>query len=213
MMCPQEKTEDGFELQLQTNHIGHFLFTLLLLPKIQSSGFGCRIINISSCLHWFGAVHEDLNLEQTYTPFKAYAQSKLVNVLFSKELARRLREAHIYGINTYSLHPGVITTELGRHFSSTVFPGASTIFQSFLRPILKNPEQGAQTTIYCSVAEEVSNQTGLYYKECSVATPQWRALDDEIVKNVWNQTCKLLNLEPDSNFLRFLETVSRQITE
>jgi len=73
-------------------------------------------------------------------------------------------EAHIDGINVYSLHPGVITTELGRHFSTTIFPGASTIFQSILRPFLKNCEQGAQTTIYCSVSEQTANETGLYYR-------------------------------------------------
>ncbi|XP_024874377.1 retinol dehydrogenase 12-like [Temnothorax curvispinosus] len=213
MMCPQEKTEDGFDLQLQTNHLGHFLLTLLLLPKMQSSGYGCKILNVSSCMHMFGAVHEDLNLEKTYTPFRAYAQSKLANVLFTKELARRLKEAHIYGINVYSLHPGVITTELGRHFSKTVFPGASTGFRSLLRPILKNPEQGAQTTIYCSVAEQAANETGLYYRECGVATPQWRARNDQIAENLWNQTCQLLKLEPDTDFLRFLTTVSHQIAK
>lgn len=213
MMCPQEKTEDGFDLQLQTNHIGHFLLTLLLLPKIQSSGSGCRILNVSSCLHMFGAIHEDLNLEKTYTPFRAYAQSKLANILFTKELARRLKEAHIYGINVYALHPGVITTELGRHFSTTVFPGASTIFQSILRPILKNPEQGAQTTIYCSVAEQAANETGLYYRECGVATPQSQAQNNQIAEDLWNRTCQLLNLEPDKNFSRFLKTVSHQIAE
>ncbi|XP_011883563.1 PREDICTED: retinol dehydrogenase 11-like isoform X2 [Vollenhovia emeryi] len=174
MMCPQEKTEDGFDLQLQTNYL-------------------------------VGAIHEDLNLEKTYTPFKGYAQSKLATVLFTKELARRLKEAHIYGINVYSLHPGVVTTELGRHFSTTLFPGASTLFQTFTRPILKNPEQGAQTTIYCSVAEEAANESGLYYKECGVATPHWRAQDNQISENLWNQTCQLLNLESDEDFQRFLK--------
>ncbi|XP_011883564.1 PREDICTED: retinol dehydrogenase 11-like isoform X3 [Vollenhovia emeryi] len=152
-----------------------------------------------------GAIHEDLNLEKTYTPFKGYAQSKLATVLFTKELARRLKEAHIYGINVYSLHPGVVTTELGRHFSTTLFPGASTLFQTFTRPILKNPEQGAQTTIYCSVAEEAANESGLYYKECGVATPHWRAQDNQISENLWNQTCQLLNLESDEDFQRFLK--------
>lgn len=62
------------------------------------------------------------------------------------------------------MHPGVITTELGRHFSTTIFPGASIVFKSLLRPILKNPEQGAQTTIYCSVADQAAKESGLYYR-------------------------------------------------
>ncbi|XP_029173163.1 retinol dehydrogenase 11-like [Nylanderia fulva] len=213
MMCPQETTEDGFELQLQTNYIGHFLLTLLLLPKMQSSGPGCRILNVSSLIHNYGAIHDDLNLKKSYTPFKAYAQSKLANILFTKELARRLKGANINGINVYSLHPGVITTELGRHFSTTIFPGASTFFRLLMQPVFKNSEQGAQTTIYCSVDEKAADETGLYYKECRVAIPQWRAQNDQIAKDLWNQTCRLLHLECDENFAKFLKTVSCQITE
>lgn len=213
MMCPQETTEDGFELQLQTNYIGHFLLTLLLLPKMQSSGPGCRILNVSSYLHMYGTIHDDLNLKESYTPFKAYTQSKLANILFTKELARRLKEANINGINVYSLHPGVVTTEVGRHFSTTVFPGASTIFRVLMRPVLKNIEEGAQTTIYCSVDENIADETGLYYKECRVATPYCRAQNDQIAKDLWNQTCRLLHLECDENLAKFLKTVSRQITE
>ncbi|XP_072766980.1 retinol dehydrogenase 11-like [Anoplolepis gracilipes] len=211
MMCPQETTEDGFELQLQTNYIGHFLLTLLLLPKMQSSGPGCRIINVSSFLHLFGAIHNDLNLKESYGPMKAYIQSKLANILFTKELARRLKEANIDEINVYSLHPGVITTEIGRHYNTTIFPGASTIFQIFLQPFLKNPEQGAQTTIYCSVDEKAADETGLYYKECGVATPQWRAQDDQIAKDLWDKTCRLLHLECNEDFANFLKTVSQII--
>lgn len=110
--CPQQTTEDGNELQIQTNHLGHFLFTLLLLPKIRKSGPGCRIINVSSVGHkcgfakfgnflrnWsinlsilaVGSIHlENLNLEKSYGAIKAYTQSKLANVLFSSELARKL---------------------------------------------------------------------------------------------------------------------------
>ncbi|KAL6261453.1 hypothetical protein P5V15_006545 [Pogonomyrmex californicus] len=213
MMCPQEKTEDGLDLQLQTNHIGHFLLTFLLLPKMQSSGPGCRIVNVSSCLHAYGDIHEDLNLKKTYSPLKAYAQSKLANILFTKELAHQLQKANINGINVYSLHPGVVMTELGRHFNATMFPGANIIYRIFFRPFLKSPEQGAQTIIYCSVDKLAANETGLYYKECSTATPQWRVRDNQIVKDLWDRTCRLLNLEPDKDFLKFLKTISQQIAE
>ncbi|GAB1860371.1 Retinol dehydrogenase 11 [Camponotus japonicus] len=208
MMCPQQTTEDGFELQLQTNYIGHFLLTLLLLPKMRSSDPICRILNVSSRIHIFGAIHDDLNLKESYTPLKAYMQSKLANILFTKELARRLKEANIKGINVYSLHPGVITTELGRHFSRTIFPGANTLFRMILRPVLKNPEEGAQTTLYCSVDEKTANETGLYYQECKVATAQWRTQNDRIAKNLWDQTCRLLHLKPDEDFDTFLKTIS-----
>ncbi|KAL6423549.1 hypothetical protein ACFW04_010240 [Cataglyphis niger] len=214
MMCPHEKTKDGFELQLQSNHIGHFLLTLLLLPKIQSSAPGCRIINVSSICHLLGNIHfDDINLDRSYSPMKAYAQTKLANILFTKELARRLKEAGISGINVYSLHPGVIRTELSRHYSKTIIPGATFFYQNIMRPFIKNPIQGAQTTIHCAVDEKVANETGLYYAECRVTTPQWRARNDRIAKNLWDQTCRLLHLEPDENFTTFLQTVSRQLAE
>ncbi|XP_050462665.1 retinol dehydrogenase 12-like [Cataglyphis hispanica] len=213
MMCPQEITEDGFDLQLQTNYISHFLLTLLLLPKMQSSEPICRILNVSSRIHIFGAIHDDLNLKDSYTPLKAYMQSKLANILFTKELARRLKEANINGINVYSLHPGAVKTELGRHFRRTIFPGVNTIIRAILRPILKNPEEGAQTTIYCSVDEKAANETGLYYQECRVTTPQWRAQNDRIAEDLWNQTCRLLHLKPDKDFATFLKIVSCQIAD
>ncbi|XP_036150625.1 retinol dehydrogenase 11-like [Monomorium pharaonis] len=95
MFTPYQITEDGFEIQLQSNYLGHFLLTLLLLPKMQSSTPGCRIINVSSRAHIFGKIHfSDINLKKSWwyiRPWKAYFQSKLANILFTKELARRLK--------------------------------------------------------------------------------------------------------------------------
>ncbi|XP_025263373.1 retinol dehydrogenase 11 [Camponotus floridanus] len=214
MMCPHYKTEDGFELQLQSNYLGHFLLTLLLLPKIQSSTPGCRIVNVSSLAHIFGNIHfNDINLEKSYSPLKAYAQSKMANILFTKELARRLKEADISGINVYALHPGVIRTELGRHYNKTIVPGATFFFRHIMRPFIKNPTQGAQTTIYCAIDEKTADETGLYYSECRVSRPQWRARDDQISKKLWDHTCRLLHLEPNENFSAFLQTVSRQLAQ
>ncbi|KAM0726100.1 Retinol dehydrogenase 11 [Formica fusca] len=214
MMSPHEKTKDGFELQLQSNYLGHFLLTLLLLPKIQSSAPDCRIVNVSSLAHVFGNIQfNDMNLDKSYSPLKAYTQSKLANILFTKEFARRLKEAGISGINVYSLHPGVIRTELSRHYSKTIIPGARFFYRNIMRPFIKNPVQGAQTTIHCAIDEKVANETGLYYAECRVTRPQWRARDDRIAKDLWDHTCRLLHLEPDENLITFLQTVSRQLAE
>lgn len=214
MMCPHEKTKDRFELQLQSNHLGHFLLTLLLLPKIQSSAPGCRILNVSSICHLFGEIYfNDINLDRSYSPMKAYAQTKLANILFTKELAHRLKEAGISGINVYSLHPGIIRTELSRHYSTTIIPGATFIYRNIMRPFIKTPVQGAQTTIHCAVDEKVADETGLYYVECRVSRPQWRARNDEIAKYLWNHTCQLLHLEPDENLSTFLQIVARQLAE
>ncbi|XP_071640320.1 retinol dehydrogenase 11-like [Temnothorax longispinosus] len=215
MFTPYEITKDGFEIQLQSNYLGHFLLTLLLLPKMQSSGPGCRIVNVSSLAHIFGQIHyDDINLEKSYSyirPWKAYMQSKLANILFTKELAHRLEKAKISGINVYSLHPGVIRTELSRNYNRTIIPGATFFVQYIMRPFIKNPEQGAQTTIYCAVDEKTANETGLYYSECRVTNPKSIARNDQEAKKLWNYTCQLLQLELNEDFSAFLETVSLQL--
>ncbi|XP_067216943.1 retinol dehydrogenase 11 isoform X3 [Linepithema humile] len=163
-MFPFEKTVNGNEMHLQTNHLGHFLLTLLLLPRLQLSGFGCRIINVSSCTHWFGNINfDDINLEKSYGPWKAYTQSKLANILFTKELARQLAKAKITGINVYALHPGLIPTEIARHSGNTFFYGADKCWTFWTWLLFKNVVQGAQTTIYCAIDEKAGEETGLYY--------------------------------------------------
>jgi NAD(P)-dependent dehydrogenase (short-subunit alcohol dehydrogenase family) len=132
---------------------------------------------------------DDPNLEKSYSPSKAYAQSKLANVLFSSELARRLQgkaggmpcEAECKagcshpqrqglscvsgtGVTTYSLHPGIIQTELFRHLNDSYFCGVQAILNGVGALFFKTAEEGAQTTIYCSVDEKLADKTGLYYR-------------------------------------------------
>ena len=118
MRCPHWKTEDGFEMQFGVNHLGHFLLTNLLLERINEAPSG-RIVNVSSkaYLRCKGINFDDLNSEKEYNSWGAYQQSKLANVLFTRSLAERLK-----GTNTTvnCLHPGVIWTELGRHWEKTL---------------------------------------------------------------------------------------------
>ncbi|XP_036145706.1 retinol dehydrogenase 11 isoform X2 [Monomorium pharaonis] len=129
---PYEKTEDGNQMTIQVNHLSHFLLTLLLLPKMQLSSPDCRIVNVSSVFHFIGDTDTDnINLETQssfYTQFfssykiiKLYARTKLANILFTKELARRLRDANIHGINVYSLHPGAILTNIWQNMHNIPF--------------------------------------------------------------------------------------------
>ncbi|KAL6255946.1 hypothetical protein P5V15_013183 [Pogonomyrmex californicus] len=208
---PYEKTEDGNEMTLQVNHLSHFLLTLLLLSKMQSSSPGCKIINVSSIAHIAADIDfDDINMEKSYAPFKAYMRSKLANILFTNELARRLTEANIHGINVYSLHPGIIPTEISRHGSETLFPGASYMYNLFAR-FFKNVEQGAQTTIYCSVDERTAHETGLYYSNCVATKVSGRARNHKYAQKLWNVSCHLLHLEPENDFTVFLDNVSRQM--
>ncbi|XP_065206354.1 retinol dehydrogenase 12-like isoform X2 [Planococcus citri] len=192
MMCPKNKTEDGIELQFGTNHLGHFLFTCLLLPRIRHST-PARIVIVSSLAHKTGGkIHfDDINLERGYTPIIAYAQSKLANILFGKELAERLKGK---GVNTYSLHPGVVRTELTRHLNTAFIPGARPIVRMFLRTFDKTPEEGAQTTIYCAVDEKVKDETGCYYSDCKKVTPSARARKSEDAKKLWDLSVQMVGL-------------------
>ncbi|XP_011689557.1 PREDICTED: retinol dehydrogenase 12-like isoform X2 [Wasmannia auropunctata] len=209
---PYEKTQDGIETTFQVNHLGHFLLTLLLLPKMQLSSPNCRIINVSSFTYVAGDIDfDDINLERSYGPLKSYTQSKLANILFTKELARRLKGANIRGINVYAVHPGVISTGISQYGSSTVFPGATFCFNTYAQLFCKNIIQGTQTTIYCAVDEETANDTGLYYSNCDIATTYRKANDPQYPEKLWNLSCRLLHLEPEEDFITFLKTVSRQM--
>ncbi|XP_077291046.1 retinol dehydrogenase 13-like [Arctopsyche grandis] len=195
MMCPKGTTEDGFETQLGTNHFSHFLLTLLLFPRILASK-PARIVNVSSKAHEMGSIDfDDLNFEKrSYSPLSAYGQSKLANVLFTKELCKILKERNIEGINVYSLHPGVIATDLGRHLDSAIFPGARSIYK-LANWFIKSPELGAQTTIYCAVDEKCENESGLYYSDCVPIRPSREALKPENAERLWKISEKSVGLE------------------
>ena len=118
MACPYSKTEDGFEMQFGVNHLGHFLLTNLLLDRLKESP-AARIVNVSSTAHRrVDAINfDDLNSEKSYNRMAAYGQSKLANILFTRSLAKRLVGTSVIA---NCLHPGVIRTELGRHFTSGI---------------------------------------------------------------------------------------------
>ncbi|XP_045454248.1 retinol dehydrogenase 13-like [Melitaea cinxia] len=195
MMCPKGFTEDGFETQFGTNHLAHFLLTMLLLPRLRNST-PARIVTVSSSAHTrYGINFDDLNYEKRqYSAAEAYSQSKIANVLFSRELANKLKENNIDGVNTYCLHPGVIRTELGRHLDSVLFKGSRRMIGLVLYPFMKTPEQGAQTNIYCSVDEKCANETGLYYCDCAVTNPDRKALNDEYAKKLWEKSVEFVKL-------------------
>ncbi|CAG9859100.1 unnamed protein product [Phyllotreta striolata] len=195
MMLPElTKSEDGYEMQFATNHLGHFLLTMLLMPKIMQST-PARIVNVSSLMHHFACSldMDDLNFEKSkYGPTAAYNRSKLSNVLFSKELARQLEEHNVQGINVYSLHPGAINSNLQQHVSG--------VFMDFSKKFFfKSVEQGAQTTIYCATHENCADETGRYYAECKPTWSSKTSNDLELAKNLWKTSLKMCGLQEDYN--------------
>ncbi|XP_019855897.1 PREDICTED: retinol dehydrogenase 12-like [Amphimedon queenslandica] len=185
-------TEDGFEMQFGTNHLGPFLLTNLLLDRIKESA-PSRIITVSSNASYRGSLNFDdmMWANCKYIPFSAYARSKLANIMFSRELAKRLEGT---GVSTYSLHPGVIRTNIANY----LFVGWRVIFLplAYILAVmfLKTPKQGAQTTLHCAVSDEAEGVTGKYWSNCAVTKPNKLALIDEDCTKLWEYSIEQVKL-------------------
>lgn len=189
MVCPYGKTADGFEMQIGVNHLGHFLLTHLLMDLILRSA-PARIITVSSTAHRWGGINlDDINSEKSYNKQAAYSQSKLANILFTRALAKRLEGS---GVTAYSLHPGVVQTELWRHLSRS-----QQCIMKIAKPFTKTSVQGAQTTIYCAVEPTLEDQSGRYYSDCSPASCSASGLDDGLAQKLWELSCGMLHVSWD----------------
>jgi len=191
MATPEWRTEEGFELQFGTNHLGHFLLTTEILPLLRKSEKS-RVVVVSSSAHAMGTMDfNDLNwISRTYSSMAAYGQSKLANILFAKELVSRERELGS-GVRVYSLHPGVVKTELSRHFKNT-FGNVLFYLAKVFAPLYKTPESGAQTSICCAVDPALENETGKYYKDCMEADTSPSAESVEDAKKLWAVSMELV---------------------
>ncbi|XP_035511778.1 retinol dehydrogenase 12, like isoform X1 [Morone saxatilis] len=186
MVCPYGKTADGFEMQIGVNHMGHFLLTHLLIDLIKRSA-PARIINVSSMAHSWGSINlEDINSEKSYDKKAAYSQSKLANILFTRSLAKRLEGT---GVTTYSLHPGVVQTDLWRHLN-----GLQQAVMKMVSPFTKSSAQGAQTSIYCAVEPSLEKESGGYYSDCAPAECSAAGKDDNVAQKLWELSCQLLSI-------------------
>ena len=183
MACPLTKTKDGLEMQMGTNHFGHFYLTKLLLPRLQSS----RIVNVSSVGHSIWRVpcdaahYTQMCQPESYNAWSAYSLSKNANIIFTQELQRRYSNSH--AIRAYSLHPGFVTTQLDRHM------GISDFVQTIVAPIrylfCKTSVEGAQTSLYCALSDTA--RPGQYHADCR-AQPvlQKYASNDQVARDWWD---------------------------
>ncbi|KAL7829579.1 hypothetical protein AOLI_G00304640 [Acnodon oligacanthus] len=189
MMCPHSLTEDGYETQFAVNHLGHFLLTVSILEMLKKSA-PSRIINVSSIAHKGGKIHfDDLSFNKTpYDSLISYRQSKLANVLFTRELSRRIKGS---GVTAYALHPGVIRTELGRYVEMR-HPIVSALLSAPALLLMKTPKQGAQTSIYCAITEGLENHSGCYFSDCKLKEPAPEAKDDLAAMRLWDVSAKLV---------------------
>nr|XP_049698160.1 retinol dehydrogenase 11-like [Helicoverpa armigera] len=197
MMCPQGRSEDGFETHIAANHLGHALLSLLLLPTLIQNA-PSRVVFVSSRLNEFFKLDlDDINLEKTrYSPLQAYVNSKIANILFAKALDIKLKEHNIKGVNTYSLHPGIVKTDIGRYFPQTAWRIITYGFQNILlRWCWKSPRCGAQTSIYCAVDEKCEDESGFYYSDCAKTRPSKQCRSEEEARKLWDITIDMLKLQ------------------
>nr|XP_046245287.1 dehydrogenase/reductase SDR family member 13-like [Scatophagus argus] len=190
----QGQTEDGLGMMFGVNHIGHFLLTNLLLDRLKECE-PSRVVNVSSVGHNFGKIdfnflntHKALGLGTSFTGIlQVYFDSKLCNVLFTHELAKRLQGTKV---TCYSLHPGAINSELGRNTSG--------VLQMLLKPMttffFKNTVQGAQTTLHCALQEGIEPLSGRYFSNCTVREVYAKAKDDAAAKKLWELSERLCGL-------------------
>lgn len=179
MALPKLETAFGYELQFFTNHIGHFILVTGLLDTISSNG---RVIVVSSSAHNMapkgGIEFDNLDGKNGYTPWTAYGQSKFCNVLFAKELAERFKGTSKLA---FSLHPGVIQTNLSRHM-----PSIAQIGFSFLGPIfLKSIQEGAATQCYLATSQNIASDSGNFFADCNPKKTRRDAENIQTAKKLW----------------------------
>jgi WW domain-containing oxidoreductase len=175
-----QETQDGFEQTVGICHIGHFLLTQLLLPKLLATP-DPRVVMLSSESHRYPKVIDFNKLplpKETYKGLSAYGQAKLCNTLFANELQRRYSDQ---GLTACSLHPGTfVTTDIGRNSM------LGRVFMKLASPFTKSPAQGAATSVFCATHEPAADLGGLYFSDCQPKRNSKEASDEEVAKKLWN---------------------------
>ncbi len=172
-------TEDGLEKTIATNHFAYFILTNELLPLVKKSDYA-RIVNVASGSHYQGKIDfESFTKEKGYFIMKAYAQSKLVNVLFTYELAERLKGTQV---TVNCLHPGFVKTEIGNkktNWYSSLFWSLGTMLGGI------SVQNGAKTSVYLASSPEVKGVSGKYFDKCKAVEPNKDAYNSELRKQLW----------------------------
>lgn len=179
----RQETKEGLERQFGINHIGHFLLTTELIDIMPP---GTRIVNVASGAHKSGKIHfDDINLLKGFNVFKAYSQSKLANVLFTRELARRLAGK---GITVNCCHPGAVATNMGINRET----GFGKTITSLLKPFFLTPEEGAETAVFLATDESVKEISGEYFYKCRIAKSSKRSRNMELAEKLYELSEKLV---------------------
>ncbi len=177
MVAQRGLSVDGFELTFAVNHLGPFLFTTILLPLLEQSA-PARVVNVSSASHYQARVldFERVRRRTSFTGLREYAVSKLCNVLFTQELARRTEGS---GVTAYSPHPGVVATDIWRRIPSPLV--------KVLRRSMRSPEEGARPSLHCATSALVAGESGLYYHD-GTARPANALATPQLATELWERS-------------------------
>jgi NAD(P)-dependent dehydrogenase (short-subunit alcohol dehydrogenase family) len=192
MLRRRAETEDGFEQTFGVNHLGHFLLTAMLLDRLRA-GAPARVVVVASHAHKFirrGLDFDDLQSERRYRWMNAYSKSKLANISFTRELARRLDGT---GVTVNSLHPGFVRSELGRGGDLGGIYGWGSYIA---RPFAISSTKGARTSVYLASSPEVEGVSGGYFYKCKPAAPSKVAQDAAAARRLWETSEKLVASVP-----------------
>jgi retinol dehydrogenase 14 len=180
-------TADGLERTFALNHLAPFLLTSLLLDRLKQSD-SARVVTVSSNAHAQGRIDfDDLQGERSYSGARAYNQSKLANVLFTYELARRLAAT---SVTANALHPGVVSTSFGAEDPA----GVQRRLVPFMRPFMKTPAQGAATSIHVASAPELERVTGRFFADRKPRRSSKASYDEAVAGRLWQVSAELVGL-------------------
>jgi retinol dehydrogenase 14 len=181
-------TADGIETTFAVNHLAYFLLTQLLLERLAQSA-PARVVNVASEAHKFGRLDfDDLQAEKSYSTMRVYGQSKMANILFTYELARRLAGT---GVTANCLHPGAVATGLGRNNGAV-----ANFFIRVLAPFFRTPANGAATSIHLATAPELEAVTGRYFSNSKDTRTSKPSYDEADARRLWTLSERLTGLTP-----------------
>lgn len=194
MFVERQVTADGLERTFALNHLNYFTLTLLLLPSLYAAGAAgrpARIVNVSSRAHENARPDlDDLQLEHGFSGWRAYANSKLFNIWFTRSLARRLDGTRVV---TQAMHPGVVSTRFATNNGRV-----GRVLRGVMDLVSITPEKGADTLVWLSSAPEPAEESGLYWRKRTRQTPSRTARRDDLAEQLWQQSATLAALNADA---------------
>ena len=185
LFASRKVTEEGFERTFALNHLAPFLLTHLLRERLR----GARVVTTASDAHRSGSLDlDDLQSERSYSAIRVYATTKLCNVLFTRELARRAPELH-----ANCFHPGTVRTGFGKNEN-----GIWKVVTTIASPLMRSPERGARSLVWLALSEEARDLDGEYVRDEKVVEPSRAAQDDDLARALWERSAELVGVSADA---------------